>query len=148
MIRVNDPEDSRWAAYEIGLGAEWGPHSCIAWLKDDERQAVVVFNFYCHPDIHMHVAAVDGARWMTPQFLAAAFDYPFRQLGCARVSGIVRADNQRSIAFCERLGFRYEGTKRDACEGGVAMIHFGMLRNECRFLGERYGKRLLCTATA
>lgn len=48
-----------------------------------------------------------------------------------RVSARCKASNSRNIRALERMGFRREGRKR---LGDDDTIHFGMLREECRFL--------------
>lgn len=134
MIRINDASDSRWAGERIGV-EDWGMHSSIAWLKGGERQCVLVYNCYVHPDICIHVAAAPGRRWMTREMLWMAFDYPFNQLECERVTGLVPESNKAAIRLDEHLGFKYEGTKRRAWKNGESLIYFGMLREECRWLG-------------
>lgn len=113
----------------IGLGLE----------EDGELIAGVVFNMYTGPSISMHVAAVPGKRWMTKDFLWRSFAYPFLQLKCNRVTGLVRVDNLDAQRFDEHLGFKREGLIRRACTDGTDMILYGMIREECRWLGVKNG---------
>ena len=112
----------------VGIGLE----------EDGELIAGVVFNMYTGPSISMHVAAVPGRRWMTREYLWRCFAYPFLQLGCRRITGLVRVDNLEAQKFDEHLGFKREGLLRQACDDGTDMIVYGMLKSECRFIGERY----------
>jgi RimJ/RimL family protein N-acetyltransferase len=112
----------------IGIGLE----------EDGELIAGVVFNMYTGPSICMHVAAVPGKRWMTREYLWRCFAYPFVQLECRRITGLVRVDNLEAQKFDEHLGFKREGLLRQACDDGTDMILYGMLKSECRFIGERY----------
>jgi RimJ/RimL family protein N-acetyltransferase len=109
----------------IGIGLE----------QDGELIAGVVFNQYTGPGISMHVAAIPGKRWMTRDYLFRTFAYPFIQLNCFRITGLVRTDNLDAQRFNEHLGFKREGLLRRACEDGTDMIVYGMLKEECRWLG-------------
>jgi len=109
----------------VGIGLE----------EDGELIAGVVYNLYTGPSICMHVAAVPGRRWMTRDYLYRCFAYPFIQLQCNRITGLVRVDNLEAQKFDEHLGFKREGLLRRACEDGTDMILYGMLKEECRFLG-------------
>jgi RimJ/RimL family protein N-acetyltransferase len=108
----------------IGIGLE----------EDGELIAGVAFNMYTGASISMHVAAVPGKRWMTKEFLWRSFAYPFVQLKCNRITGLVREDNLVAQKFDEHLGFRREGLLRGACLDGSNMVIYGMLKDECRFL--------------
>ena len=82
----------------------------------------------------MHVVAVPGKRWMTKDFLWRCFAYPFIQLQCNRITGLVRVDNLAAQKFDEHLGFVKEGLLRKAAKDGTDYIVYGMLREECRWL--------------
>jgi RimJ/RimL family protein N-acetyltransferase len=114
---------------------DFGPGSTAIGLEEDnELIAGVAFNMYTKASICMHVAAMPGKRWMTKDFLWRSFAYPFIQLGCNRVTGLVREDNFVAQKFDEHLGFKREGLLRRACTDGQNMILYGMLREECRWL--------------
>lgn len=108
----------------VGIGLE----------EDGELIAGVVFDQYSGPGIVIHVAAVPGKRWMNRDFLFRVFAYPFLQLHCKRVTGLVRVDNLPAQKFDEHLGFKREGLIRSACTDGTDMILYGMLASECKFL--------------
>lgn len=114
---------------------DFGSANGIGLEEDGELIAGVVFNLYTGPSISMHVAAVPGKRWMTKEYLWRCFAYPFLQLKCNRITGLVRADNYEAQRFDEHLGFKREGVMRRACDDGADMLVYGMLREECRFLG-------------
>lgn len=108
----------------VGIGLEEG----------GELVAGVVFNLYTGPSICMHVAAEPGRRWMTRDFLFRCFAYPFLQLQCNRITGLVRMDNLDAQRFDEHLGFKKEGILRKAASDGTDFILYGMLKEECRWL--------------
>lgn len=109
----------------------------IGLEQDGEVIAGVVYTMYTGSGVCMHVAAVPGARWMTRDFLYTVFAYPFLQLQCRRVTGLVRTDNEPAQRFDEHLGFVCEGVMRAADDDGCDLIVYGMLREECRWLNVR-----------
>jgi RimJ/RimL family protein N-acetyltransferase len=137
VIYGQDERIIRWVGEKVDED-EFGKAVGIGLEEDGELIAGVVFNMYTGPSISMHVAAVPGRRWMTKEYLFRCFAYPFLQLNCRRITGLVRADNFVAQKFDEHLGFRREGLLREACDDGTDMILYGMLKNECRFIGDRY----------
>lgn len=118
-------------------------YTALGLEKDGEIVAGVLFTNYTRASILMHVASDGSRHWITPAFLAATFRYPFIQLGCRRVTGLVRADNADAQRFDEHLGFRREGVMREGTNDGCDLILYGMLKSECRFLQERLHVALL-----
>lgn len=123
-----------WARERIPHVPSWGDwYQAIGLEREGELVAVVVYNCMSECDIAMHIAAVPGRRWMTRQFLRAAFRYPFIQLGCRRVSGFVPVTNLDAQRFDEHLGFVREGLMREALPNGEDVIVYGMLERESRW---------------
>jgi RimJ/RimL family protein N-acetyltransferase len=116
----------------IGLANQWG--ALIAG---------VVYQNFTKTDIHMHVAALPGKHWLSRGFIGEGFRYPFDQLGCVRVTGLVPARNQTAAAFDEHLGFTLEGRVRKILPDGDDLLIYGMLREECRWLkvGLNHGRK-------
>jgi RimJ/RimL family protein N-acetyltransferase len=113
----------------------FGPAMAIGLEEDGNFIAGVVYNMYTEASICMHVAAVPNSRWLTRDFLFKVFAYPFIQLGCNRVTGLVRVDNIEARRFDEHLGFVQEGVIRKGATDGTDLILYGMLKEECRWLG-------------
>lgn len=114
----------------------FGPGSVGIGLEENgELIAGVVYNIFTGPSICTHIAAAPGKRWMTKDYLFRIHAYPFLQLKCNRITGLVRQDNVECQRFVEHLGFKYEGVMRRACSDGQNMFIFGMLREECRWIG-------------
>ncbi|HDR9497591.1 TPA: N-acetyltransferase [Burkholderia cepacia] len=119
--------------------------TAIGLEHDGELVAGVVYQLYTGPggSMLMHVAS-DGTRaWLSRAYLAACFRYPFVQMECRRVTGLVRADNAAAQRFDEHLGFRREGLLRQGCTDGTDMILYGMLASECRYLEGKHHAALL-----
>jgi RimJ/RimL family protein N-acetyltransferase len=124
-----------WVGPQIDIQQFDADAVAIGVEEDGVLIAGTVFNNYTGASIDMHVAAISGKRWATPTVLCCAFAYPFAQLKCNRVTGPVREDNLVSRRFVEHLGFKQEGLMRRGCEDGTNLILYGMLREECRWLG-------------
>lgn len=96
--------------------------------------AVVLFERYSGRDVHFHIAAV-GKRWATRRFLHEIFAYAFGQLGCRRITALIPESNVASITFAHHAGASYEGRMRCMLECDEDLLIFGMLREECRWIG-------------
>lgn len=130
----NLPSVVNWASNVIG-GAERFPEDspCIGLLEDGKLVGAVVYTMYTGTGVMMSVAS-SNRRWLNRPFLRAAFSYPFKQLGCRRVSGLVRVDNKDAQRFDEHLGFKREGLLRSADYDGEDLIMYGMLKDECKWI--------------
>lgn len=138
VVYGQDERVLEWVGSRINEG-HFGPGAFGVGLEEDgELIAGVVYNMYTEASICMHVAAVPGKRWMTREFLWRCFAYPFLQLNCNRVTGLVRVDNLVAQKFDEHLGFVREGLIRKGCTDGTDMILYGMLKEECRWLGVKH----------
>ena len=73
-------------------------------------------------------------RWVTKEAMRRFFTYPFVQLNCSRVTGLVAANNHVARKFDEHIGFVYEGTLRKGMTDGTDMIVYGLLREDCRWI--------------
>lgn len=125
---------SQWVGYRVNED-NFGSCTAIGLEEDGKIIAGVVYNMYTEASICMHVAAEPGKRWLTKDFLYRVFAYPFIQLGCNRVTGLVRVDNIEARRFDEHLGFVQEGVIRRGATDGTDLILYGMLKEECRWLG-------------
>lgn len=123
-------------------------YTAIGLEHAGELVAGVVYALYTGRggSVLMHVASDGTRQWMSRSYLAACFRYPFVQLGCRRVTGLVRADNPEAQRFDEHLGFRREGLLRQGATDGIDMILYGMLASECRFLEGKHHAALLRAA--
>ena len=131
----NKPFVSQWASRMIAGASEFPPNAPnFALIKDGKIVAAVVYTIPMGNGICMSVAS-DGSRaWLNKTFLRTAFRYPFVQLGCTRVAGLVRTDNLDAQRFDEHLGFKREGLLRKGDDDGCDLILYGMLKEECRWL--------------
>lgn len=127
-------ELATWAGERIGI-SDFGPCVSIGVTHKGEIAAVAVYSRYSHPDIHV-TFVTSSPRWASPGAIKAILGYPFKQLGCKRISAITSATNQPARAFLCRLGFKQEGIHPDAFPDGDA-ISYGLLRKDAaRWLSE------------
>lgn len=119
----------------------WGPYQAIGLIDEHEILAVVIYNDFYATGCAIHIAALPGRRWLTKQFLFAAFDYPFRQLGYKRLTGYVASRNLEAQRLDEHLGFKREGYLREMLPDDDVIV-FGMLRSECRWLEVPSGRKI------
>jgi RimJ/RimL family protein N-acetyltransferase len=113
--------------------ADWGSYTAIGLERSGELIAGVVYDGYTGTNIFMHVAAIEGKRWLVRKYLHACFAYPFGQLGCRRITGSVAADNGAALRLDFHLGFEYETQLKDALPSGD-LIMLVMWKEKCRWL--------------
>lgn len=121
---------AQWAIERMGAKRVLPETHAIGLEIRGQLVAAVVYEKFTGHDIEMGVAADKKA---TKGFLKAVFRYPFIQLGCRRVTAYVASKNAASRELVERLGFVFEGLRRDAIEGDD-FIQYGMLKRECQWL--------------
>lgn len=142
---VSQPKDAiaRFVAERIGEGnyLPWNEFSAIALVDESRILAGVVYNQYSAANICMHIGAIPGRHWLCPEFLFAAFDYPFRVLGLRRVTGLVPRKNNDARRFDEHLGFILEGCLEEALPEDDLLI-FGMLKRNCRWISDEFCGKL------
>lgn len=145
-MRVSDeqrPEYFEFASSMLGETFRYGPATkCLTSLSNDgEVLGVVLYDRLTDRDCMIHVASDGSRRWISREMLFWTFWVPFEWYGLARITGIVREDNDEALRFDRSLGFVQEGRVRQAFRGGYDGILFGMLKEECRFLDMKLLKR-------
>lgn len=123
-----------WVAERIDTKKFYPGAVGIGLDVDGKLTAAVVYELYNEISVNMHIALEPGWNLSRGQ-IKIAFSYPFEQLECQRITGTIRADNFSAQRLAEKLGFVQEGRMRCACKDGTDMIVYGMLRDECRWIG-------------
>jgi RimJ/RimL family protein N-acetyltransferase len=116
----------------------------LGLLKNGELVAGVIYENWNQRSIFCHIA-ITGS--MTPAFLAAIFDYPFVVCEAEKIIVPVGQDNEQSIRLVQNMGFKEEARLKDARPDGD-LIFFTLNKTDCRFLGEKYGKRLASSTSS
>ena len=85
---------------------------------------------WCGHDVEVHLASA-GA--LSRAFLKRLGEYVFGELGCARASCRVAADNPWQNVLT-RMGWRQEGRLRNGFDGvSIDMLVFGILKEDYRY---------------
>ena len=101
----------------------------------------VVFTDYSGANIQIHIAC-DPAYSFYPTFVAAAMDYPFRQLQCRRVTAFIPCKNVRSRSLAAHFGGVPEGVLMDALDDDDLIVYGLLRRNAQHWLTARFSDRL------
>ena len=105
-------------------------HTGDSWVRGG-----VIYTNYTGSAVWMHVAGRDET-WITRDMLWAAFHYPFVQLGCQRIYGIVEEANHPAMQFDLKLGFSVLTPLPYLFASGPGLVVF-MDRDRCRWLKVR-----------
>lgn len=100
---------------------------------DGTLVAATLFDNCNNASIQMHVAATTPRWLLWKNYLRACFGYPFLQLECDVVIGLVAADNERARRADEWLGFKLACTIPKGHPSGDLLI-YTMHREDCRWL--------------
>jgi len=100
----------------------------IGFSREGKLLCVVIAYHYAPPNV-MWAFAADNPRWASKENIAAAGQWVFGQLGCTRVTSIVKKSNKRSRKFQEGIGFKVEGKLKKAHPEGDLLI-YGLLKDE------------------
>jgi RimJ/RimL family protein N-acetyltransferase len=121
----------------------------IGLERDGELVGVALYHGWSGPNIWIHAAKAPGVTFTSRLFTAAAFDYPFNQLGVKRISAHVEEVNVAANRLVRHLGFKPEARLECAARAGGDVIIYRMWRRECRFVvqGEHDGWQRLGTST-
>lgn len=101
----------------------------IGLRSSDGLVAGVMYDYWNGASVYMHVA-IRGR--ITREFLWVCFDYPFNQLGCNVVLGLVAEDNKAAQRFDEHLGFRLQTRIENAHPSGALLLYV-MRKEDCRW---------------
>ena len=126
---------------KTGMALAPGMYQAIMVVNDEQDfvAGIVVTNFR-KTDCEVSCASETPAAWR-PEVCKTVFKYIFEQLGCVRCTSITVKSNRKARAFLEGLGFVLEGNARLGYDGVRDALIYGLLRSECRFLGEPDGEK-------
>jgi len=116
----------------------FGTCQAIGVARGGRPIAAVIYNNFTGQSVEMSIFST-SPHWATKNTLFHFFAYPFITLGCARVTAVNRKRDKTARRMCERLGFTLEGVMKHAYPKDDACI-YGMLRRDCRWIGEANGQ--------
>lgn len=117
----------------------WKPEGTetIGLARDGRLVAGVWYEDWNPQSITTHIAIDDV---ISRLYLHVIFHYPFVQLCVQKIIAPVLADNSESIRLVEKMGFKEEARLKDVHPTGD-MVFYVMNKQDCKYLGARYGKR-------
>jgi RimJ/RimL family protein N-acetyltransferase len=142
-IIITEPKEAiaAWVQEKLGDEHPWeGNYNTMGYFDTRKQKliAAVVYDRWIYngnhqwQDVCMHVAG-EGL-WCTPEFLYAAFDYPFNQAGCRRVTGLVSSENLKARRLDEHIGFTCEAEIKEGSPHGADTLIYRMFNNECKWI--------------
>lgn len=136
FIYGQDAMIARWAAARIGAGGGFpNDAAAIGMERNGNLVAATIWHCFERHNCLMSVASSGSRLWLTREFRFRSFAYPFLQLGLPRVTSKADEGNEASVKLTLHMGFKIEGRLRKAAPDGRDDIVFGMLKEECRWIG-------------
>lgn len=122
-----------WAQKKID-GARFGEGAqALGVFRNDKLAAVAVYNNFSKTkaggNIFIHFAA-ETPRWATREAIRFFLSYPFRQLGCNRITATIAKSNKPSRKLVYGIGFKLEGVMRAAAPDGKDFCIYGLTKDE------------------
>jgi hypothetical protein len=105
--------------------------------------AGVIYDHFNRASICMHTVI----EFINREFLWYCFYYPFIELKCKKVIGVVPGCNKRALEFDKHLGFVEEARLRDTHPEGD-LVFLTMRREDCRYLEIPSVNRKVIAATS
>lgn len=123
-----------WVASRVkGMAYHPGTSTGIARVSNGQIVAAALYQDCNGANVFAHIAVDRGG--LNRRFLSLIFDYPFRQLGVKRITGVVASSNAAARKLDEHLGFELEAILHDAHPDGDLLI-YKMTADKCRWLTE------------
>jgi RimJ/RimL family protein N-acetyltransferase len=132
---VQGAEVGVWVADRIAGEFYSETSSAIGLEKDGVIVAGVIYENWNRASIFCHIAI--EAR-LTKAYLKAIFDYPFNVCNVKKIIVPVVSNHVKSIKLVTNMGFAEEARIVDGSQDGD-IIFLTMTKENCRFLGVRYG---------
>lgn len=119
-----------WAAKQLKIERSYfGECSTIAVWRGKELCAVAVYSA-CNGINCEFTLAASTFSWLRRPILKIMAAYPFQQLGCRRMTLLVKAQNARVQNLARRLHFVREGCLREFFPDGDDCHVYGLSRKE------------------
>jgi hypothetical protein len=130
LIYNEDDALAQWIGRQLGGIRFSPPYCCIGVARGAELLAAVLYNNFEPPNIQITFVTT-SPRWASRQVIGRILGYPFRELGCRRISAITPARNKQARAFMLRLGFNEEGHHPDYFENDAG-VSYGLLKRNAQ----------------
>lgn len=138
LVYGQDKLVALWVGNHLGI-ADFGQSTAIGVARGGKLIAGAVYCDY-HVDyrnnplsIEVTIVSIDKT-WLDRHILKALFGYPFTQLKVRRVQLVTAKRNKDLRLMFERLGFKFEGVKRQGWWKGGDAVVYSMLPHECSWI--------------
>jgi L-amino acid N-acyltransferase YncA len=121
---------AEWVFQRVG-GAVSAHSQGIGWQVDGKLVAGVAYECFTGGNIFVH-QCVEAK--VPRKFWWAVTDYPFNQLGCKRITGLVDSTNTQALKLNQHIGFRVEATLEKAGKHDSDLVVMVLWKEDCRFL--------------
>lgn len=112
----------------------WRPGAtCLGLERGGQLIAATMYDWYNGASIYANIAI---AGQITRDWLRAIFDYPFRQLKCNVILGLVAQSNKASQRITEHFGFQLLTIIPEADPSGGLLL-YALYHDHCRWLRSR-----------
>jgi len=149
IVVGQDDRVGAWVGNEVGFAWYAGKGHTVG-LEDENGELIagLVFEDCSGPNCFAHIAIAKG-RKATKNFLFYGFYYPFVELGCSRITGMIQSVNKEAVRLNIALGMELEAVLYEACPGGHLLV-YRMFKKDCKWLelGEHYGRQQQTTEGA
>jgi RimJ/RimL family protein N-acetyltransferase len=122
LLLDDDARVNAWLDGQMGYAVASSIKPAIGFERDGELVAGVVFDNATDNNVFAHMAST-VTTGVPIELLSACYLYAFKQLGLARVSLLVRADNVRCLRFIEKWGATLEARIERACKACDQLIY-------------------------
>ena len=140
---ISDHSAGHWTAEKIEGGYFEARSRSIGLKRYGEFVAGVIYENWNRQSITCHIAIFGR---LTPRYLAVIFDYPFVVCDVKKIIVPVDATNLKSVILVENMGFKKEACIKDGMANGD-LILYTLAKENCKYLKERYGKRIITTTS-
>ena len=122
-LLVFDDKDriGTWVASLVGQLSSWGDFYAMGAELKGKLTAGVVFNNVTDSSATVHLAVSKPTKLLS-ELLDHAFLYAFKTCNLRRLTGLVEAQNGKSLKIIKHLGFIEEGVMREAGTDGQDII--------------------------
>jgi hypothetical protein len=111
------------------------PFEIVAIQRNEKTKGAVLYYNYRFCTIEMAWAGEPG--WLTPGVVREMFAYPFKQLGCRTVIGLIDRNNRKSREMALGLGCKEVGVIEEAFGERRDAILYSMHRESCPWMAPR-----------
>jgi len=110
-----------WVAERVGQLSSWGGFYAMGAELKGELVSGLVFNNFTDSSATVHLAVSTPTKTLS-QMLDHGFLYAFKACRLRRLTGLVEAQNEKSLKIIKHIGFTEEGVMRQAGTGGQDIV--------------------------